>query len=174
MNSCIFTNMHNRGIVILGVLLFFMLFVSMQSMNIPIKKMEWYKSIAQSSSDTVYVINFWATWCIPCVQELPSFDSITAKYNEQKVKVILVSLDWKKNIQKSVLPFLIKKNIKSHVVLLDEPDYNAWVDKVDKRWSGALPATVIMLNKKHFYHFQEKETTFTELDSIVQQFLQTK
>ena len=60
-------------------------------------------------NDTTYVINFWATWCGPCVKEMPYIDSLNDHYKGQKVKVILVSLDFKKQIESRLIPYLNKK-----------------------------------------------------------------
>jgi thiol-disulfide isomerase/thioredoxin len=120
----------------------------------------------QSNNDTTYVVNFWATWCIPCVAELPYFEQLQQQYLSQKLKVYLVSLDFIKHKDQKLVPFLTKQKIKSEVVLLDEPDYNAWIDKVNPAWSGALPATIIFNTKRQQKTFFENETTFHILDSI--------
>lgn len=130
-------------------------------------KFDWYSRLVSGTSDTTFVINFWATWCVPCVAELPYFEQLRDAYQYKNVSVNLVSLDFVKNKDRVLLPFLEKKKIKSRVVLLDEPNYNAWIDRVDPSWSGALPATVIINNKQKLYLFLEKEVTFAELDSIV-------
>jgi thiol-disulfide isomerase/thioredoxin len=135
--------------------------------SVDIVAFNWFEQQRNVYNDTTYVINFWATWCIPCVAELPHFEAITEKYKTQKVKVILVSLDFAKTINKQLMPFLAKKNIKSKVVLLNDPDYNAWIDKVNPTWSGGLPATLIFNNKTSFVQFFEKELTFVELDSVL-------
>ncbi len=114
-------------------------------------------------NDTTYIVNFWATWCIPCVQELPYFEQLQEKYKSEKIKVILVSLDFPKQVEKSLIPFIKKKKLTSEVILLDAKNPNAWINKVDPSWSGALPATLI-LNKKHRYFF-EKSFNFEELEN---------
>lgn len=115
--------------------------------------------------DRVHVINFWATWCAPCIKELPYLDSLTEKYGD-KIKVTLVSLDFPRRIDSALVPFLIKSQLKSEVVLLDDGRANVWIDMVDPGWSGAIPATVVFMNgKKHFY---EKEFhSFEEVEEIV-------
>lgn len=111
-----------------------------------------------NTADTTYVINFWATWCKPCVAELPSFDSL-AKIN--KVKVLLVSLDFKEDLEKKVNPFLKSHNIKMECVLLDEINGNDFIDKIDKSWTGAIPATLI--RSKDHRIFIEKKMHLAEL-----------
>lgn len=116
--------------------------------------------------DTTYVINFWATWCVPCVKELPFFEQINQKYKKEKVKVILVSLDMPKKVESNLIPFLLKKKMTSEVILLDDPDANSWIEKVDKDWSGAIPATYIYNKKGHTFY--ERSFTFEELDKEIE------
>jgi len=98
-------------------------------------------------NDTTYVLNFWATWCRPCVAELPYFLELEKKYEQEKIKFIFVSLDFPKQIEKQLLPWLIKKEMKSQVILLDEADANSWIPKVCGSWQGSIPATYIYKNK---------------------------
>lgn len=128
---------------------------------------EWIAAISQNTSDTTYIINFWATWCKPCVEELPAFETIQKKYKDQKVKVILVSCDFKKQLDLRVVPFIKTNGLKSEVVLMNETDPNNWIERVDSRFSGAIPATLIVNGSKQFRFFKEGEITLTELDTIV-------
>src|SRR4051812_22876448 len=66
-----------------------------------------------SQPDTVYVVNFWATWCKPCIQELPAFDSLLVVSKNTPVKILLVSLDFKEELQKTVNPFLKSRHTQS-------------------------------------------------------------
>lgn len=108
---------------------------------------------------------------MPCVEELPHFEAIRQKYRDRPLKVILVSLDFVKNLEKTLMPFLQKKGIGAEVVLLNEPNYNAWIDKVHSSWSGALPATVFMRNSEKQYRFAEMDFIFATLDSVVKTLL---
>ncbi|MCU0441283.1 MAG: TlpA family protein disulfide reductase [Bacteroidia bacterium] len=128
---------------------------------------EWIDAMSQNASDTTYIINFWATWCKPCVEELPAFETIQKKYKDEKVKVVLVSCDFKKQLDSRVVPFIKTNGLKSEVVLMNETDPNSWIDRVDSRFSGAIPATLIVNGSKQFRFFKEGELTLTELDTIV-------
>lgn len=128
-----------------------------------------FEPILHKNSDTLYVVNFWATWCKPCVKELPHFDELADKFPDEKIKVVLVSLDFSENVEKQVLPFLERKKIKSEVVVLDDPDPNSWIEKVDPSWSGAIPATVIYSKDKRFFY--ERDFTEEALHETIKQHL---
>ena len=115
--------------------------------------------------DTTYVINFWATWCLPCIKELPFFEQIHEKYKNKKVKVILVSLDMPKRVESNLIPFILKKKLQSDVIHLDDPDANSWIEKVDKNWSGSIPATYIYNKKGNAFY--ERSFTFEDLEKEV-------
>ncbi|TRX70828.1 TlpA family protein disulfide reductase [Carboxylicivirga sp. M1479] len=127
------------------------------------------KERVAAGADTLYVINFWATWCHPCVEELPIFESDEVQQLGSNLKVLLVSLDFKSQKEKQLLPFLSKRQIKPEVVLLDERNPNEWIDKIDATWSGAIPATVVYHQKKKAFHEGEMDVpSLLELISNVQ------
>jgi thiol-disulfide isomerase/thioredoxin len=121
------------------------------------------------NNDTVYVLNFWATWCIPCVKELPEIDSFAVKHMNEKVKVLLVSLDFKDELEKKVSPFLLKNNYRAECVLLDEVNGNDFIDKIDKRWTGSIPATFFTINKRRKTAFIEKKIGAKELEAMLKE-----
>ncbi|MFN9150965.1 MAG: TlpA disulfide reductase family protein [Bacteroidota bacterium] len=122
-----------------------------------------------ATSDTTYVVNFWATWCRPCIEELPAFEALSRKYSKEPVVVILVGLDQPQDRLTKVEPFIRRRGYtESCIVLLNEPKPHLWIDKVDSSWSGSIPATLFIRgNRRLFGEFQFSET---QLDSTFQSF----
>ncbi len=116
-------------------------------------------------NDTTYVMNFWAMWCKPCVEELPEFEHIRKSYQNKKVKILLVSLDFGSKVEDRLTAFLKNKKINAEVLILDDPDSNAWISKVDNKWDGALPATVVY--KKDKRKFFAGKVTYYELAKTI-------
>ncbi|MEM1118880.1 MAG: TlpA disulfide reductase family protein [Bacteroidota bacterium] len=127
-------------------------------------------TIFEQQNDTTYVINFWSTWCAPCVKELPYFEALNQKYAADKVKVILVSLDFPKQLETKLKPFLAKNKLQSELLVLVDPDANSWVDKVNPDWSGAIPATVVYKGEKDAFYEKSFEN-LVELEEVVMPFL---
>lgn len=111
--------------------------------------------------DTSYVVNFWATWCKPCIQELPAFDSLQVRSKGSRVKVLLVSLDFKEDLEKKVNPFLAGRHIQAECVLLDEVNGNDFINKISPGWSGSIPAT--LFKKGRSEELLEKKLHLSEL-----------
>ncbi len=123
--------------------------------------------VTSQESDTTYVINFWATWCSPCVKEIGYFEELFLAHQESKVKVFLISLDFQDRVDRQLLPFLKERSITAPVMLMTDLDYNSWIDQVDPSWSGAIPATLIY-NREHRI-FLEQELSREELFEYVNQ-----
>jgi thiol-disulfide isomerase/thioredoxin len=117
------------------------------------------------SDDTVYLVNFWATWCLPCRKEMPSIMAVEEKYGNKNFKVLLVSLDFPGQLESNLLPYLAKNNITSQVILLDDPDQNRWINLIDPNWSGELPYTLIY--GKDFRESHYGEMSFDQLDETI-------
>ena len=114
------------------------------------------------SSKGLLIVNFWATWCKPCVAELPVFEKTNKELDRLSEKIILVNLDFNSQFKKSVSQFIQKRNIESKVIHINDTNPNSWIDKIDKEWSGAIPATVIYFDSKKVF-FKEGEISYEEL-----------
>ncbi len=128
-----------------------------------------FKPLLKQENDTTYVVNFWATWCKPCVKELPYFEMLGKLYKSKKVKVLLVSLDMESQIKSKLIPFIKKQQLESRVVVLDDVDANSWISNVNAKWTGSIPATIIYNKKKRL--FFEKSFTYKELETQVKRIL---
>jgi thiol-disulfide isomerase/thioredoxin len=111
------------------------------------------------NNDTVYVVNFWSTYCQPCIEEMPYLQSISKKYATKKVKLIFVSLDVKSFYPKKLKAFLKQHKISATCIWLNETNADVFCPTVDEKWSGAIPATIILHNKKGYKQFYEEQFT---------------
>jgi thiol-disulfide isomerase/thioredoxin len=147
------------------------------SINIVLgQKIEYLKipeleKILSNKENRLYVVNFWATWCPPCVKELPYFQSAAKGYDPSKVKFILISLDFPSQIEKQLVPFLKKNKILLDVAVMTDLDYNSWIDKVDTDWQGNIPATLVFNNPLNIRYFHPGELNETELKGIINKYL---
>lgn len=116
------------------------------SAELEIYTFDEFKRWMMQEDDTLYIINFWATWCRPCVEELPFFERLNDSLAHKPAKLILVSLDSRKKAESDLIPFIQRKELKSKVVHLNAPDFNNWLDKVSPDWSGSIPATLMVRN----------------------------
>lgn len=122
-------------------------------------------------NDTTYVVNFWATWCKPCVAELPWFEKLHDQMHNQPVQVLLVSMDFPKQYQSRLLPFIHERKLKPPVIALADMDYNSWIDKVSTEWDGAIPFTVIYRNDQRVFKIGELDS-YEELESLVKEVME--
>ena len=138
------------------------------STKIPIYDFDSLEPLLYTKTNTTHIINFWAMWCAPCVKELPVFEQYQKDHPE--VEVLLVSLDFPEDIETKLKPFLKKKGIATRVVLLDDPDANSWIDKIDPNWSGAIPFTIIFNNKERAFYeraFENSEDLKQEINNTI-------
>ncbi len=134
---------------------------------VKIIKLPELQKILSYEGDKILVLNFWATWCAPCVKELPYLEQIYQNYKDKNVEVVLVSLDFAADVEKAK-KLLAKKNIQIPATfLLDETDYDAWIDRIEASWQGAIPATLVLNNAKKERVFINQETNYQQLESII-------
>lgn len=147
------------------LLLFFVFFKS-TSAQVKLLSVNQLENRISRGKDTVYVVNFWATWCAPCVKELPNFEKLGITYKNQPLKVILMSVDFKSKLNNAVVPFVKRNNLKSEVYVLNEGSEQTYIDKISKDWTGSLPATLIINKQKRVRKFYEQEFTYPQLEKV--------
>jgi thiol-disulfide isomerase/thioredoxin len=137
-------------------------FNSKDSLHIEVLNYDQLKPLLHIDNDTTYLVNFWATWCKPCVQELPYFLRLDSMYQDAPFKLVLVSLDFRKDYLKRLQPFVTERNLEQFVLILDDKRSNYWIDDINPSWSGAIPATLVYRGSQRFFH----ERTFKDLNEL--------
>ena len=148
----------------IGLMFFVLTSWICQGQEVPVIKLKGLQEILEKKDHEILIVNFWATWCAPCVAELPLLE----KLGEEKkdIAVYLINLDFVDKIAR-VKSFIKRKNMKNPVMLLDEIDYNSWINKVDNSWSGAIPATLVINTATGKRKFIAKELNETEIEQIL-------
>ena len=138
-------------------------------LDIPTLNYSGLQPYLNKKDNKVYVVNFWATWCAPCIKELPYFEKVNQVYKDQNVEVILVSLDFPKKKDTKLIPYVERKGLKSKVLHLDDVNEQFWIADISEDWSGALPATLIYSKDKR--KFLAKSLTQEELENEIKSFI---
>lgn len=144
-------------------------FVAVTIDDIPTVDYNGLKPTLEFKDGNTYVVNFWATWCAPCIKELPYFENVNEQYKDNNVKVILVSLDFPKQKEKRLIPFINKRKLRSEVIHFDDVNEQMWIAEISKNWTGSIPATLIYNKKKR--KFYEKSFTEEELQNEIKSFI---
>lgn len=117
-----------------------------------------------AKSDKPLVVNFWATWCASCVEEIPYFIStIKEKYND-RVDLLLVSLDIKRYYPQAIRTFVAKKNFAAPIAWLSESNADIFCPHIDNRWGGEIPVTLMINNGKSYRKFYDRALTQPQLE----------
>lgn len=129
------------------------------------------EKILSNREDKLLVLNFWATWCPPCVKELPHFQKVGKEFDPDEVSFLLISIDFPSQIDSHLKPFLDKNNVVLDVAVMMETDQNEWIDKVDPSWQGNIPATLMLNNTKKTRKFHAGDLDETELRNMIRSLL---
>ncbi len=129
------------------------------------------EKILNSTDNKLYVINFWATWCAPCVAELPAFEKVSRDYDKDRVRFIFISLDFPSQVEKQLIPFLKKNKIEQEVAVMMDPDANLWIDKVDPTWQGNIPSTLFLNNFRKIRLFHPETLDEQSLRNLINSYL---
>jgi thiol-disulfide isomerase/thioredoxin len=149
------------------ILLFFVAFsAGVQAQRAEIVKLDKLQELLHEKGNGIKVINFWATWCAPCVKEIPLFEKLGQERKDVKVTLVSMDLDLDPDPAK-VHKFVARKKLQSQVLILDETDPNYYIEQIEKAWSGALPATIIINSKTGQRKFVEKELHEGDLEKLI-------
>jgi thiol-disulfide isomerase/thioredoxin len=160
---CVFDKIMNK-IVVFAFLI--TVSFSINAQQVPLLRLAELQKLMDTPSDEVKVINFWATWCAPCIKELPLFEKVNQDRKDAKVTLVSMDIDLDPNPEK-VYKFVSRKKLQSQVVILNERNPNDWIDKIEKEWSGALPATLLINTKNGKRKFVEKELHEGDLEKLI-------
>lgn len=116
-------------------------------------------------TDTTYVINFWATWCKPCREEIPFMQQLASEEAAKKVRVILVSLDIEESAISRIPDFLRSAAPGLSAVVLTDED-PAWGKTIDRVWTGSLPTTILYRKDLRFV-YRRNFPTYVDLRSAL-------
>jgi thiol-disulfide isomerase/thioredoxin len=141
--------------------------------SIPSWKITDLEKYIQSSSTPV-IVSFWATFCVPCLQEIPYFEKIAKKYSKEGVTVLLVSLDMEEQYPETISSMAAKMKFVSKVVWLNETNADYFCPKVDSSWSGSLPSTLLIYNKTGYRKFFEEKIPEGKLETEIKELIAGK
>jgi thiol-disulfide isomerase/thioredoxin len=127
------------------------------------------KTIAESK--TPLIVNFWATFCKPCLEEIPYFQEAVQKYKDQNVQLLLVSLDLEDDYPAKIKTFAAKRKFTATIQWLDEYNADYFIPKIDSTWSGAIPASLFVNNSTGYRHFIEEQISREKLDKVVMEMI---
>lgn len=125
-----------------------------------------------TTSDSLLIINFWATFCKPCVEEIPDLIKFANKYKKQKASLYLVSLDLEDYYPKKIKKFVSKKKYATKIAWLNESNADYFCPLIDSSWSGGIPATLFINNKTGYKKFYEKQLSATEIEVAIKAAMQ--
>lgn len=126
--------------------------------SIAVYDFEHFKAFLEPPNDSIYILNFWATWCQPCVEELPEFVELKNRISEKAINLIFVSLDFERHLEQKLLPFLEKNELPGEKIVLKQDGMNDWIGKIQPQWDGSLPMTLIYTNTKEAVIFGQTDT----------------
>ena len=101
------------------------------------------KELAKNDTQNLRLINVWATWCGPCVEELPELITINRMYRKRRFEMITISLDGVGN-KDQALRFLKEKHVSATNYIFDSDDRDKLAEALDRKWPGPVPYTLLI------------------------------
>ena len=137
-----------------------------------IKVTDLEKTIKESK--TPLIVNFWATFCVPCIQEIPYFQELARQYQSKDVSLLFVSLDLKKAYPAEVNEMAKRLKLAFPVVWLNETNADYFCPKIDTSWTGGMPSSLFVNNATGYHKFYEEQLSREKLEKEIQAMLMPK
>lgn len=124
-----------------------------------------------TQSDHPLIISFWATYCTPCIKEIPYIQFTVDSFKNQKVELLLVSLDRRAYYPAEIAAFARKSGYTARILWLDETDPGYFCPKVDSRWTGGIPSSLFINNGTHYRRFFDRQLTEAQVGLEIKKML---
>ena len=121
--------------------------------------------------DHPLIVNFWATYCGPCIKEIPYFEKFAGQQKDKNIELLLISLDLPDYYPSKIEMFVKDKRLTSAVWWLNESNADYFCPKVDKNWTGGIPSTLFVNNKTHYRKFFERQLTEPQAEENIKALL---
>jgi thiol-disulfide isomerase/thioredoxin len=157
-------------LIVIALLVFVFAFTNANAQSIPKWKLNDLKT-AISKAEKPTIFNFWATFCKPCVAEIPYFQQLTKKYEKEGVELVLISLDLSEAYPKQISSFATKYKFTSPIKFLAETNADLFCPVVDESWSGAIPASLFVNNKTGYRKFFEEQLSKEKLEKEIKEMI---
>jgi thiol-disulfide isomerase/thioredoxin len=152
------------------IITFLLLATSIDAQQIKsIKVTDLAKTIKESK--TPLVVNFWATFCVPCIEEMPYFQELVHQYASKNVSLIFVSLDLKEAYPAKVNQMAQKLKLAYPVVWLNETNADYFCPKIDTSWTGGMPSSLFVNNATGYHKFFEDQLSKEKLGKEIEAML---
>lgn len=118
-------------------------------------------------SERPVIVNFWATYCVPCIEEIPYFIELVKKFKKDSIDLVLVSMDFEEMYPDKIRKFADKRKFNASIAWLDETNADYFCPRIDSSWSGVMPATLFVNNKTGFRSFYEEQIPKEKLEAEI-------
>lgn len=150
----------------LTALVFVLLVHSGRAQELPKWKVEDLKAAIQKAEGPT-IFNFWATFCKPCIEEIPYFQELVKKYEAAGVRLVLVNLDAPEEYPARIQTFARRFKMTAPIAYLNESNADLFCPAVDEQWSGAIPASLFVNNRTGYRKFYEDQLSREELEEEI-------
>jgi peroxiredoxin len=131
------------------------------------------KTLRQGHSSKFRLVNFWATWCAPCVAEFDEFVTMNRMYRHRDFELVMVSIN-RPDEEKQVLAFLKKQQASNQNLIFASAQRDALMEAFDPEWEGAVPYTVLLSPEGQIVHREVGSIDPLALRRAIQQALNAR